>query len=81
MSDTTPTSLAAAVAPRAGKSLKIVSVFLKEEKICYKIVFKLSQSSEIVLQSWNQSSEIVLQSWNLHRRKTDFCERSLTLKG
>jgi len=65
MPDMPPTSLA--------KSLKMASFFLKEEKICYKIVyftFKLSQSSEIVF-----------QSQNLHRRKTDFSERALALKG
>jgi len=49
-------------------------MFLKEEKIRYKgilhFVFKLSQSSEIVL-----------QSENLLRRKTDFSERGLALKG
>jgi len=39
MPDMTPTSLAAAVAPRTGKSLKIAAVFLKEEKIFYKLVY------------------------------------------
>jgi len=49
----TPTSLAAAVAPRTGKIIKNGVVFLKEEKITKCIlhfVFKLSQSTEIVLQ-------------------------------
>jgi len=36
--DLTPTSLAVAVAPRKAKSLKMASLFLKEEKICYKLV-------------------------------------------
>jgi len=55
--DMTPTSLAATVVPRTvvqAKSLKIDCMYSKEEKICYKMVyytFKLSQSSEIVLQS------------------------------
>jgi len=54
------TSLLAAVAPRTGIVIKnglrvMASVFLKEEKICYKMVYytlHLSQSSEIVLQSY-----------------------------
>jgi len=37
MPDMTSTSLAAAVAPRTGKMIKNI-VFLKEEKICYKMV-------------------------------------------
>jgi len=37
MPDMTPKSLAVAVVPRTGKSLKMASVFSKEEKICYKI--------------------------------------------
>jgi len=60
MPDMTSTSFAATVVPRT-KSLKSASMFLKEKKICYKMVyyihfsvnseFQLSQSSEIVLQS------------------------------
>jgi len=47
--------LVAVVAPRTGKSLKMSSAFLKEEKIfvtkwILHFVFKLNQSSEIVLQ-------------------------------
>jgi len=61
MSDLTPTSLAAAVATQA-KSLKIALVFLKEEKICYKMYTTLC---------------IVFQSQNLSRRKTDFSEGHL----
>jgi len=60
----TPTSLvAAAVAPRTGKINKN-GVFLKEDKILYKMVYQLNQSSEIVVQSF-------------HRRKTEFSERGL----
>jgi len=47
-----PASLAAAVAPRTGK---IIRVFLKEEKICYKMIYFIlcwfSQSSENALES------------------------------
>jgi len=39
MPDMTPTSLAAAVAPRTGKIIKNGPVFLKEEKIFYKIMY------------------------------------------
>jgi len=42
MPDMTPTSFAAAVVPRTGKIIKIVY---------YTYVFRLSQSSEVVLQS------------------------------
>jgi len=38
MADMTPTSLAAAVEPRTGKII-MASVFLKEERICYKMVY------------------------------------------
>jgi len=34
MPDMAPTSLAAAVVPRAGKTLEMTPVFSKEEKIC-----------------------------------------------
>jgi len=37
--DMTPMALAAPVAPRTGKPLKMASAFLKEEKICYQIVY------------------------------------------
>jgi len=68
MPDMTPMSLAAAVAPRKMQiNWKWPFVFLKEEKIC---LFKLSQSSEIVFQSWNLSS-----------RKKGFSERGVALKG
>jgi len=35
----TVTSLAAVVALRTDKTVKMVSIFLKEEKICYKLVY------------------------------------------
>jgi len=38
MPDMTPTSLAADVAPRKAKLLKMAYMFLKEQKICYKMV-------------------------------------------
>jgi len=50
----TVTSLVAVVLPRVGKNIKKCPVFLKEEKVCYKICvlhFTLSQSSEIVFRS------------------------------
>jgi len=58
----TPTPLAAAVVPRAGKIIKNYTTI--QNGTLY-FVFKLSQSSEIVL-----------QSENLHRR-IDFSERGL----
>jgi len=39
MPDMTPTSLAAAVVPRTGKIIKNGTVFLKEEKIYYKMIY------------------------------------------
>jgi len=72
----TPTPLAAAVVPHAGKIIKNYTTI--QNGTLY-FVFKLSQSSEIVLQfvfKLSQSSEIVLQSENLHRR-IDFSERGL----
>jgi len=39
MGDMTPTSLAVAVAPRTGKIIKNGLMFLKEKKICYKMVY------------------------------------------
>jgi len=62
------------VAPRIGKKLsKSFSTFLKEEKICYKMViklfvFKLSQSSGIALESYADE-------------KATFLKRGLSLKG
>jgi len=52
----TVTSIVAVLALHTGKIIKErPQVFLKEEKMCYKmvttLVFTLSQSSEIVLQS------------------------------
>jgi len=73
----TPTSLVEAVAPRTGKINKNNPVFLKEEKICYKIVYGILHFAF----KFSQSSEIVFQSWNIHRRTTDFSERGLALKG
>jgi len=54
--DMTPTSLAAAVAPRTGKIFKIILCgFERRENLLQNgiplFVFKLSQSSEIALQS------------------------------
>jgi len=49
----TPTSLAARVAPRTGKIIKNGRVFERENflpKGILQFVFKLSQSSEIVIQ-------------------------------
>jgi len=43
MPDMTPTSLAAAVAPRTGKIIKMGSVFLKEERFFYKMVYYTSE--------------------------------------
>ena len=43
--------LAGAVAPSTDKIMKNVPEFLKEDKICYKIVFWLIHSWEIALQS------------------------------
>jgi len=42
---------------------------LKEERICYKMVYYT-----FYLFKLSQSSEIVLQNYNLHSRKTDFSE-------
>jgi len=50
----TPTSLAAAVIPRTGKIIKNGCVFERGENLLQNgihFTFKLSQSSEIVLQS------------------------------
>jgi len=72
----TPISRLAVVAPRIGKIIKNGrSVFERGENLLQNgiltiIVFKLSQSSEIVS-----------QSSNLRRRKTDFSKRGLALKG
>jgi len=74
MPDMMPTSLSAAVAPRTGKIIKNgLRVFerggnLLQNGILH-FAFKLSQLSEIVL-----------QSQNLSRRKTDFSERGLARK-
>jgi len=59
MSDMTPTLLAAII--------KMVNVFLKEEKICYKII-----SYTLCLDSLKKLEFI-------SRRKTDFSERGLAL--
>jgi len=39
MPDMTLTPLAEAVAPRTSKIINIAFVFLKEEKICYKMIY------------------------------------------
>jgi len=67
----TMTSLVATVAPRAGKIIKDrLRIFEIGENLLQNgilhFVFKLSQSSEIIL-----------QSWNLCRRKANFSESGL----
>jgi len=68
----TVTSLAAVVAPRKGKIIKMVSVFLKEQKIRYKMVLHgMIMVYYTLCLGLSQSSEIVLQNQNSHRRISD----------
>jgi len=55
----TPTSLSGCSASYRQKLLKMASVFLKEEKICYKMVYYtlLSQSSEITKSEFTQTKK------------------------
>jgi len=68
------TSVVAVVAPRTSKSLKMTTVFLKEEKICCKIYYTLC------LDTVNRQNCVGKFGKNLSRRKTDFSERGLALK-
>jgi len=63
-----PTSLASAVLPQA-KSLRMASVFVKEEMVYYTLYFFI------------QVKPIVWKSCYKVRIYTDFSERGLALKG
>jgi len=65
MPDMTPTSLVAAVALRIGNSLKTASMFLKVEKMLYKIVYYTLCLGAVNCQKWRWKVRIYVD-----RRKT-----------
>jgi len=70
------TSLVAVIAPHTDKIIKMASMFLKKENICYKMVRHITLC--IYVKPIVRNRVTMLE---FTQTKSDFSERGLTLKG